>query len=71
VTKVDLRKVEGLCGAGHGARNPARLNHRDGCRDRLRETRAGARWPPPPSEPPSSSCTMWPPSPNGTRSRTP
>ncbi len=35
-------EVEGLCGAGHGARGAERLNHRNRYRDRIRETRAGA-----------------------------
>jgi len=32
---------ESLCGAGHGERSDARRNHRNGYRDRDRETRAG------------------------------
>jgi len=35
-------EVESLTGAGHGERNPTRINHRNGYRDRLWETRAGA-----------------------------
>jgi putative transposase len=34
-------EVEGLCGAGHGERTPARTNQRNGFRDRPWETRAG------------------------------
>jgi putative transposase len=33
--------VEGLCGAGYDEKNPARLNSRNGYRDRTWETRAG------------------------------
>ncbi len=39
---MDL-EVAGLCGAGHGERTLERINHRNGYRDRLWETRAGGR----------------------------
>jgi transposase-like protein len=35
-------EVESLTGAGHGERSPERINHRNGYRDRIWETRAGA-----------------------------
>jgi putative transposase len=35
-------EVDGLCGAGHGERNADRTNHRNGYRERVWETRAGA-----------------------------
>jgi putative transposase len=35
-------EVESLTGAGHGERSPERINHRNGYRDRVWETRAGA-----------------------------
>ena len=35
-------EVDGICGAGHGERNAARSNHRNGYRERAWETRAGA-----------------------------
>ena len=37
---MDL-EVEGLTGAAHGERSPARTNHRNGYRERTWETRAG------------------------------
>ena len=35
-------EVDGICGAGHGERNAERSNHRNGYRERVWETRAGA-----------------------------
>jgi putative transposase len=35
-------EVESVTGAGHGERSPDRINHRNGYRDRIWETRAGA-----------------------------
>jgi len=35
-------EVESLTGAAHGERNPERITHRNGYRDRVWETRAGA-----------------------------
>ena len=37
---MDL-EVEALCGAGHGERDPQRLNHRNGYRERAWDTRTG------------------------------
>ena len=34
-------EVEGLTGAGHGERSPARINHRNGYRERAWDTRVG------------------------------
>jgi transposase-like protein len=34
-------EVDGLCGAGHGERNPERVNHRNGYRSRRWDTRVG------------------------------
>ncbi len=34
-------EVEGVCGAGHGERSPARINQRNGYRERTWQTRAG------------------------------
>ena len=35
-------EIESLTGAAHGERSPDRINHRNGYRDRIWETRAGA-----------------------------
>ena len=35
-------EVESLTGAAHGQRSPDRINHRNGYRERIWETRAGA-----------------------------
>ncbi len=35
--------VEELCGVGHGARSPERVNRHSGYRGRVWEARAGAR----------------------------
>jgi putative transposase len=35
-------EVESLTGAAHGERSPERINHRNGYRERVWETRAGA-----------------------------
>jgi hypothetical protein len=39
---ADGAEVESLTGAAHGERSPDRINHRNGYRDRIWETRAGA-----------------------------
>jgi Transposase, Mutator family len=36
------QEVESLTGAAHGERSPERINHRNGYRDRVWETRTGA-----------------------------
>ncbi len=40
--RLMMLEVEELYGAGHDARSPERLNHRNGYRDQVWETRAGA-----------------------------
>ncbi|TQF84199.1 IS256 family transposase, partial [Elioraea sp. Yellowstone] len=35
-------EIAGLTGAAHGERSPERINHRNGYRDRIWQTRAGA-----------------------------
>ena len=40
-TRLMELEVDGLCGAGHGERSLARLNQRNGYRERVWETRAG------------------------------
>ena len=40
--RLMVLEVESLTGAAHGERSPDRINHRNGYRDRIWETRAGA-----------------------------
>jgi transposase-like protein len=40
-SRIMHMKVESLTGAGHGERTPARINQRNGYRERARETRVG------------------------------